>query len=83
MVNPLLECPSGTYGSQCNGTCEDSCKDKMCHSATGMCTLGCIDGKIGDTCRQGLSIFIFALFVEWNKFRWMLYDKNNYKVDFL
>lgn len=37
-------CKPGFYGSSCQWTCQQGCKNQVCHKDTGYCTEGCIGG---------------------------------------
>ena len=46
----LAECTSGTYGVNCEHSC-DTCVNKLCDRQDGQCTYGCIGGFKGDSCQ--------------------------------
>jgi hypothetical protein len=46
----LAECTSGTYGVNCENSC-DTCVNKLCDRQDGQCTYGCIDGLKGENCQ--------------------------------
>lgn len=48
-------CPPTLYGPLCNTTCPQNC-DGPCDLDVGLCTFGCINGWIGNTCEQGKHI---------------------------
>ncbi|KAL4230214.1 hypothetical protein ACF0H5_010599 [Mactra antiquata] len=51
-VRVFGECPVGTYGEQCEGTC--NCADNVaCNEITGICPDGCQPGWTGNQCNQG------------------------------
>lgn len=47
----ILECPTGTWGSNCSMTCPEHCLEKECDVETGACEEGsCAEGYRGDFC---------------------------------
>lgn len=54
----LTECPVGTYGLGCAGTCGANCKiPNKCHNENGHCE-GCKAGKQGAFCDGGKILFL-------------------------
>ena len=49
----LIECPPGTYGNNCSGTCGHCLDNSLCDRASGVCGDGCELGYMPDLCQSG------------------------------
>ena len=51
----LSECPSGTYGPNCNQNCSKHCVNSICDkfSETAVCLNGCQPGYTRENCTEG------------------------------
>lgn len=55
IINHFLECPIGTFGSDCGHNCSGHCIDDIpCNRTTGRCDSGCKPGYTGELCDTGL-----------------------------
>ena len=50
----IIACSRGTYGLNCRKRCSSNCKHQTCNPVSGKCNDGCIPGRKGGKCNQGI-----------------------------
>lgn len=53
-----VECPPGSFGTNCSGKCKGFCRDP-CNHISGICDNGCLDGWLGPHCDQCKQIYLY------------------------
>lgn len=53
-----VECPPGSFGTNCSGKCKRFCRDP-CNHISGICDNGCQDGWLGPHCNQCKQIYLY------------------------
>jgi hypothetical protein len=57
--NPLSECRSGSFGTECRRNCSTTCKNVACNHTNGYCIGGCEDGYQGLMCERSKSLKLY------------------------
>lgn len=54
------ECPPGSFGLNCSTICTGYCRDP-CNHISGICDSGCLDGWLGQHCKQCKQVYLYGL----------------------